>query len=105
MMTDTFVRRFDRCRSFFFAYPTPMMRALIDATSQLGSNPPLVPGLSMIANVVSQMLRNNLNDFNKEMQLVMLCVMTGCIILVDHLDTNGGAFHRASPIRSVHELL
>jgi len=85
--------------SFFFAYPTPMMKVLIDATTDLDNNAKgrLILGLSLITNLCQKSLVND-DGTNEKKTLLFLCAMTGCIILVDHLHDEG-AFHRKSPIR------
>jgi len=84
--------------SFFFAYPTPMMKVLIDATTSLGSTShSLVGGLSLIANLSLKALSDN-PEMEEEKTNLYLSAMTGCIILVDHL-LDEGAFHNKSPIR------
>jgi len=86
--------------SFFFAYPTPMMKVLIDTSFKSDEEiqrDELVAGLSLMANVCLAMLEKDPSlDTKSKMQL--LCAMTGCVILVDHL-TPQGAFHKKSPIR------
>jgi len=85
--------------SFFFAYPTPMMKVLIDATTDLdkNANQRLILGLSLITNLCHKSLAAD--DGTKEKKtMLFLCAMTGCIILVDHLHDEG-AFHKKSPIR------
>jgi len=83
--------------SFFFAYPTPMMKVLIDATTEYDSSakPRLVSGLSTLANLSLGNIQKNTLDDQKTM--LLLCCMTGCIILVDHL-RDEGAFDKKSPI-------
>lgn len=83
--------------SFHFAYPTPVMKVLIDTASQSKDNEELVKGLSLIANVACNMIQNG-GDLSEEDKMLLLCVMTGCIIFVDHLEENG-AFKKKSPIR------
>jgi len=85
--------------SFFFAYPTPMMKVLIDATRDFDKNAKLrlIQGFSLIANLSLKELE--IDDGSKEkVTMLFLCAMTGCIILVDHLHDEG-AFHKKSPIR------
>jgi len=84
--------------SFFFAYPTPMMKVLIDATTEYDATvkPRLVAGLSALANISLGNIQRNTLDDSKTM--LLLCCMTGCIILVDHL-RDEGAFDKKSPIR------
>jgi len=85
--------------SFFFAYPTPMMKVLIDATTEFDKNAKnrLIEGLSLISNLCLKALQND--DQTKEKKtMLFLCAMSGCIILVDHLHDDG-AFHKKSPIR------
>jgi len=84
--------------SFFFAYPTPMMKVLIDATTSFDKSVHhrLVGGLSLVANLCLKALSQGELDESKAN--LYLCAMTGCIILVDHL-MDEGAFHNKSPIR------
>eukprot|EP01126_Amoeba_proteus_P012098 TRINITY_DN1496_c0_g1_i9.p1 TRINITY_DN1496_c0_g1~~TRINITY_DN1496_c0_g1_i9.p1 ORF type:complete len:325 (-),score=58.44 TRINITY_DN1496_c0_g1_i9:207-1061(-) len=84
--------------SFFFAYPTPMMKVLIDATTEYdaAAKPCLVGGLSTLANLCLGNITTTTLDDSKS--ILLLCCMTGCIILVDHLRPEG-AFDRKSPIR------
>jgi len=85
--------------SFFFAYPTPMMKVLIDATMDFDKNAKLrlIDGLSLMCNLCLKSLENE-SDTNEKGRMLGLCAMTGCIILVDHLHEIG-AFHKKSPIR------
>jgi len=84
--------------SFFFAYPTPMMKVLIDATTEYdpAAKPRLVGGLATLANLSLSNIQADHLDDSKTM--LLLCCMTGCIILVDHLREEG-AFDKKSPIR------
>jgi len=84
--------------SFFFAYPTPMMKVLIDATTgnDAAAKPRLVLGLSSLANLCLSNIQAGTLDVPRTM--LLLCCMTGCIILVDHL-RDFGAFDKKSPIR------
>jgi hypothetical protein len=84
--------------SFFFAYPTPMMKVLIDATTDFDKNAKerLILGLSLITNLCYKSLSNGIAQ--EKTAMLFLCAMTGCIILVDHLHDEG-AFHKKSPIR------
>lgn len=84
--------------SFFFAYPTPMMKALIDTSTKSDDATEFVNGLSLLANVCVGILENSKESFSAEDRMRMLCMMTGSIILVDHL-TQLGAFHKKSPIK------
>lgn len=84
--------------SFFFAYPTPMMKVLIDATTEFDSSakPRLVSGLSTLSNICLGNIQSN-SSLDDEKTMLLLCCMTGCIILVDHL-RDEGAFDKKSPI-------
>jgi hypothetical protein len=93
--------------SFFFAYPTPMMKVLIDATMEFDKNAKvrLIDGLSLVCNLCLKFLENPTSE-NEKAHMLALCAMTGCIILVDHLH-DIGAFHKKSPIRirnCIHKL-
>jgi len=85
--------------SFFFAYPTPMMKVIIDATTDFdkSARPRLIAGLANVANLSLRMLEKDEED-SKDNSMLFLCAMTGCIILVDHLHDDG-AFHAKSPVR------
>ena len=80
--------------SFHFAYPTPVMKVLISAAVQMTEASQLVPTLAEIANVAGQRAAQIPGEDNK----LLLCLMTGCIILIDHVSP-AGAFHNKSPIR------
>jgi len=93
--------------SFFFAYPTPLMKVLIDSTSKMRDTVDLVPGLSILADSCTKTLIDIMGEQNFKEDLdngfdhnsmLLLCTMTGCIILVDHFDPNG-VFHSKSPIQ------
>jgi len=87
--------------SFFFAYPTPMMKVVIDATTEFdkSARPRLIGGLAMIANLcLRQLEAKNDEAASGQQAMLFLCAMTGCIILVDHLHDEG-AFHAKSPVR------
>jgi len=94
--------------SFFFAYPTPLMKVLIDSTTKIRENPNLVTGLSILADACTSALidiENNNENLREDVEnahdhnaMLLLCTMTGCIILVDHLDQNG-AFHSKSQVK------
>lgn len=80
--------------SFHFAYPTPVMKVLISAAVQMTEASQLVPVLAEIANVAGQSAAAAAGEDNK----LLLCLMTGCIIAIDHVSP-AGAFHNKSPIR------
>jgi len=85
--------------SFFFAYPTPMMKVMIDTTSaNKGDVPRLIGGLSTIANMCLANITHNTATASGNKDILFLCCMTGCIILVDHLRNPEGAFDKKSPI-------
>lgn len=71
---------------------------MIDATTEYDSSakPRLVAGLSMLANLSLGNIQKGTLDDQKTM--LLLCCMTGCIILVDHL-RDEGAFDKKSPIQ------
>jgi len=85
--------------SFFFAYPTPMMKVMIDSTTTLekSERPRIIGGLSMVANICLQNIQSHGGDLGGENIMLLLCAMTGCIILVDHL-RDEGAFDKKSPL-------
>jgi len=90
--------------SFFFAYPTPMMKVLIDSTTQKvndASKESLIEALSLLANASLKAVRDVIDSEDpslaKDNAILFLCTITGCIILVDHLDQRG-VFHSKSPI-------
>jgi len=84
--------------SFFFAYPTPMMKVMIDSTTQMDKleRTRLINGLSLIANLCLSNIQSG-NGISNDNMTLLLCSMTGCIILVDHL-RDDGAFDKKSPI-------
>ena len=84
-------------RSFHFAYPTPVMKALIDTVTQTPGSTSFVHGLSVVANVCCSMVENNQVEGTAD-KMLLLCGMTGCIIFVDHLEPLG-VFQKKSPIR------
>jgi len=90
--------------SFFFAYPTPMMKVLIDATTKSckdDEKDQLIQSLSLLANVslkaVITHIENPTEGESQQNVMLYLCTITGCIILVDHLDQRG-VFHSKSSI-------
>jgi hypothetical protein len=85
--------------SFFFAYPTPMMKVMIDSTTSLdkAERPRIIGGLSMVANVCLQNIQAHSTELGSDNHMLLLCAMTGCIILVDHL-RDEGAFDKKSPL-------
>jgi len=85
--------------SFFFAYPTPMMKVMIDSTTTLdrGERPRIIAGLSMVANICLNNISTNATALGGDCIMLLLCAMTGCIILVDHLREEG-AFDKKSPL-------
>lgn len=92
--------------SFFFAYPTPMMKVVIDATTEFdkSSRPRLIGGLATIANLCLRALEKReeagegAGGGEGAETMLFLCAMSGSIILVDHLHDEG-AFFAKSPIR------
>jgi len=91
--------------SFFFAYPTPMMKIMIDSTNQIDKNEreKIIPGLSMIANVCFSNITTNATALGNDNVMLLLCAMTGCIILVDHLREEG-AFDKKSPLNIKNQI-
>lgn len=92
--------------SLFYAYPTPLLKVLSDATSKFVTENKSLPienttdCLSTLANLCRRMLENP--DFpskvaNKETYLFCLRVMVGLIILYDHVHPIG-AFVKNSAI-------
>jgi len=89
--------------SLFFAYPTPMMKVLSDATSKYVSNGDsdvsrenVTQGLAVMANVCFEMVMGKKFD-KDETNMFCLRAMTGSIILYDHIHPQG-AFVKKSPI-------
>uniref|UniRef100_A0A6B2LBS7 CYRIA/CYRIB Rac1 binding domain-containing protein n=1 Tax=Arcella intermedia TaxID=1963864 RepID=A0A6B2LBS7_9EUKA len=82
--------------SLFYAYPTPMLKGIISWTCSMEipglTNLSKERGLSLIANLCLKSLENGQGG------MLALCSMTGCIILVDHLNENG-VFHKKSSVR------
>jgi len=96
--------------SFFFAYPTPMMKVLIDSTTRVFANDEqkerLIFALSLFANVCLKAVLDSMENpnHNEDVEngfdhnvMLYLCTITGCVILVDHLDQRG-VFHSKSSI-------
>jgi len=94
--------------SLFCAYPTPMLRVLLDAVSsclnsdnqshQLTDN--LTLFLATMANVCQRMVVMDVFA-NPQTNLFCLRAMTGAIVMYDHLHPKG-AFGKKSPIRMSH---
>jgi len=86
--------------SFFFAYPTPMMKVMIDSTGALNKaqSGKLIGGLSQVANLCLQNIAHPPPN-DPPNTILLLCCMTGCIILVDHLRDPEGAFDKKSPVQ------
>jgi len=87
--------------SFFFAYPTPLMKILIDSTANLRGQhdiTKIVLGLSHMANFCLSNIAHKTATADSDPDVLLLCCMTGCIILVDHLRQPEGAFDKKSPI-------
>lgn len=89
--------------SLFFAYPTPMMKVLTDATVEFLNNASsgvpkdqVVAGFSLMSNVCTDMVENGRFDSSKT-NMFCLRAATGSIVLVDHID-DLGAFHKKSTI-------
>lgn len=59
--------------------------------------PRIIGGLSMVANICLQNITANGADLGGDNIMLLLCAMTGCIILVDHL-RDEGAFDKKSPL-------
>jgi len=91
--------------SFFFAYPTPMMKVMIDSTTTIEKEKRalLVNGLSMVANVCHNNINTNGATLGNDNIMLLLCAMTGCIILVDHLREEG-AFDKKSPLNIKNQI-
>jgi len=90
--------------SLFFAYPTPMMKVVADTTIKfLSSAEASLPrenvtaALATMANVCQGMVFNK-KFTSDNTNMFCLRAMTGAIILYDHVDAQGGAFARKSPI-------
>jgi len=89
--------------SLFFAYPTPMMRVLIDATTKyinsISKGSLLAPGLAHLANVFTTYL----NEATKagtppnDSSLKVVAYLTGTIVLYDQVSKEN-AFRKNSPI-------
>lgn len=82
--------------SFYFAYPTPVMKSLIDTVVQSPNREELIRGLALIANVACKMIGSE--PLSSENKMLLLCVMTGCIIFIDHLEEDG-VFKKKSPVK------
>eukprot|EP01107_Rhizomastix_libera_P004491 TRINITY_DN17531_c0_g1_i1.p1 TRINITY_DN17531_c0_g1~~TRINITY_DN17531_c0_g1_i1.p1 ORF type:complete len:307 (-),score=68.48 TRINITY_DN17531_c0_g1_i1:98-1018(-) len=89
--------------SLFFAYPTPMMRSLIDTTQGYltsGANgSKLIPAIGHLANYFSNYLTLCQKDGETPDQpLKIVSYITGCIVLYDQVNPDG-AFKSNSPIQ------
>jgi len=89
--------------SLFFAYPTPMMKVLVDTTVEFLNNPSsgvpkdqVVKGFALMANVCTDMVENN-RFTSAKTNMFCLRAATGSIVLVDHIDDQG-SFHKKSEI-------
>jgi len=102
--------------SFFFAYPTPLMKVLIDSTTKLKTTnldfDKLILGLSTLADTCTKSLldlmdednfKDDLLGGNDHNSMLLLCAMTGSVILIDHLHPNG-VFHNKSPVQIKHSV-
>ncbi|KAI1709869.1 protein FAM49A [Ditylenchus destructor] len=101
--------------SLFLAGPTPMLNSLSNATVQFVKEHPDLPvsntteTLATIVHICRHMLERK--DFceriSPETREFFMRVMVGSLILFDHIDTEGGAFCRQSPIdvKAVVELI
>jgi len=91
--------------SLFFAYPTPMMKALIDKLNSSERVQAVASTLATMANACMRMVE--MDTFETE-PAILFCLraMTGSVVLFDHIDDRG-AFHKRSPIliRDCIELL
>ncbi|KAL7722976.1 CYRIA/CYRIB Rac1 binding domain-containing protein [Entamoeba marina] len=85
--------------SLFIANPSPMMSHLVTVINGIQNkalNPNLSEILTLLANVCNDMISKAI-FVNNETNLFCLRVMTGCIILNDHI-SEAGSFHKKSPI-------
>jgi len=92
--------------SLFFAYPTPMMKVLSETTAKfLDTNATTVPrenvtqALGCMANICLDMVDKHRFASN-ETNMFCLRVMTGAIILYDHV-SELGVFTRRSPVNVI----
>lgn len=92
--------------SLFYAYPTPLLKSISDATSKFVSGNSNVPveNTSQMLSTLSSLCRIMIDNpelahkfQNEETKLFVLSVMVGVIILYDHID-NVGAFSKNSEI-------
>ena len=85
--------------SLFIANPSPMMSFVVNFIKDTAngiSTSNLCDILALFANVCNDMVGKGVFE-NKETSLFCLRVMTGCIILNDHLSEQG-SFYKKSPI-------
>ena len=89
--------------SLFFAYPTPMMKLLSETLAKVlspeevsVSRDGLTKILAIVANTCLDMHTKGVIS-NQEIVIYMLRVMTGSIILFDHINV-AGAFYKKTPI-------
>lgn len=92
--------------SLFLAYPTPMLNTLSAATVKFVRDHPHLPvtnttdTLIAIIVICRQMLEREqfAERLSPDLRDFFLRVMVGSLILFDHVDTDGGAFSRRSPV-------
>jgi len=87
--------------SLFFAYPTPMLRVIIETTvgmvkANTIQKAEVVAGFALMANICLEMVETN-KFTNAATNLFCLRAMSAAIVLVDHLDDQG-AFHKKTPV-------
>jgi len=87
--------------SLFFAYPTPMLKVIIETTTSLVKSGSIqkvdvIAGFTLLSNVCLEMVQNQ-NFKNEDTNLFCLRAMTAGIVIVDHLDEMG-AFHKGSKV-------
>jgi len=87
--------------SLFFAYPTPMLRVIIETTvgmvkANTIQKAEVVNGFALMANICLEMVETN-KFTNAATNLFCLRAMSAAIVLVDHLD-DLGAFHKKTNV-------
>jgi len=86
--------------SLFFAYPTPMMRCLSETTVKFLSQNSVprdhvTRGLGLMANVCQEMVERK-KFASAQTNMFCLRAMTGCVILVDHVNIQGAFFKKST---------
>ncbi|KAI7908233.1 uncharacterized protein BX663DRAFT_493468 [Cokeromyces recurvatus] len=87
--------------SFFIAYPTPMLKCIIDTTTHFVNKNKLQKSvgdcLAVLWSTCFNTVNKKRNTINHNTSTFCMKVMVACIILYDHINPNG-VFYKNSPI-------